>query len=68
MSHWPLVRARKHEGTHSLDLTIPSSICKEFKIAAGDAFVVACAETAGKLVLTYRRVYKGGNEEKGDGS
>ncbi len=63
MSHLPIVRARKHEGTHSLDLTIPSSICKEFKIAAGDAFVLTSAETADKVVLTYRRVYKGENEE-----
>jgi len=59
MPHRPIVRARRHEGTNSLDLTIPSTTCKEFKIAAGDAFVVASAETAGRLVLSYRRVYKG---------
>lgn len=63
MSHRPVVRARKHEGTHSLDLTIPSSICKDFKITAGDAFVVTGVESSGKVVLSYRRVYKGENGE-----
>ena len=32
------VKARAHHGTDSLDITIPTQVCKENKINEGDVF------------------------------
>jgi antitoxin component of MazEF toxin-antitoxin module len=63
MPRHAIVRARKHVGTHSLDLTIPASICKELKIKIGDAFEVTGSESSDKAILTYRRIYEESGKE-----
>jgi len=52
------VKARKRQGTRSLDLTIPTDIVKEEKISAGDIFKVKISKDKDSLVLEYSRVYK----------
>jgi hypothetical protein len=64
MPRHAIVRARKHEGTHSLDLTIPASTCKELKIVAGDAFEVTGSGSPEKIVLIYRRIYQEREKEE----
>ena len=52
------VRARRHHGSRSLDLTIPAKIVKNSKVHDGDLFKVESAEENGNLVLRYERIYK----------
>ncbi len=52
------VKARAHHGTDSLDITIPTQVCKENKINEGDVFSLDVA-TEGKLtVLKYTRFFE----------
>jgi hypothetical protein len=52
------VRARKRQGSSSLDLTIPSRICKDFEVKHVDIFEIEALLDKGDIRLTYRRVYR----------
>jgi len=52
------VKARKRQGTESLDLTIPTAIVKEEGISPGDIFEVNQLNERGEIILQYKRVYK----------
>lgn len=52
------VKARKRQGTNSLDITIPSKIVKENKVNSGDIFEVNVIEVDKILKLEYKRIYK----------
>ncbi len=52
------VKARKRQGTKSLDLTIPTDIVKEEKVSPGDIFELKSLKEKDSLVLQYSRVYK----------
>lgn len=51
------VKARKHHGSRSLDLTIPAEIRESYSVEAGDVFKI---EVVGKdsqlVVISYRRM------------
>jgi hypothetical protein len=55
------MKSRKHHGSNSLDLTIPSKVCKEFKINDGDVFILKPIkeQKEGKevMVLRYECIY-----------
>lgn len=51
------VKARRHEGATSLDLTLPSHVCSSFGIKAGDIFSVVASRERGRITITYTRVY-----------
>jgi len=53
-----IVRARKHQGSNSLDLTIPSKICKSQDIQQGDIFEVDVTSDRSDVKLIYKRVYR----------
>jgi len=52
------LRARKHPGSNSLDLTVPSKICTNYDIQPGDVFEVDAVLDRSEVKLTYKRVYK----------
>lgn len=52
------VRARKRQGSNSLDLTIPSRVCKNYEVKQGDIFEIDALLDKGDIRLTYRRVYR----------
>ena len=52
------VKARKRQGTKSLDLTIPTEIVKEQDISPGDIFKVKLDKEKDTIILEYIRVYK----------
>jgi len=56
-----VVKARKHYGSNSLDLTLPASICKKYRIFQGDTFAVEVDEEeiqgSFKLVIKYIKIY-----------
>jgi bifunctional DNA-binding transcriptional regulator/antitoxin component of YhaV-PrlF toxin-antitoxin module len=55
----PIVKARTHHGTKSLDLTIPVEIAEEYKIHEGDVFSIEVSDNkSGQLYLTYVRIFK----------
>lgn len=58
MTKAQIVRARKHQGSSSLDLTIPSKICADHDVQQGDVFEVDAIADRGEVKLTYRRVYR----------
>ena len=58
MGKKPTVKARVHYGTESLDITIPTQVCKENKIREGDIFSVDVFEERNQLVLKYTRVFE----------
>ncbi|MHA1680083.1 MAG: hypothetical protein ACTSUE_03680 [Promethearchaeota archaeon] len=55
------IKARKHYGSKSLDLTIPVSISKKLGIKDGDVFILKVIEDPddrkADLILEYKRVY-----------
>jgi hypothetical protein len=53
-----IVRTRKHPGSNSLDLTVPSKICTNYDIQQGDIFEVDALLEKGEVKLTYKRVYR----------
>lgn len=61
MTKIPTVKARARQGTRSLDITIPTSIIKEYDICEGDVFALEIETTTmrGKkqVILKYRRVF-----------
>ena len=52
------VRARKRQGSNSLDLTVPSKVSKNYDIRQGDIFEIDAVVDRGDVKLTYRRVYR----------
>lgn len=52
------VKARVHYGTDSLDLTIPTQICKDNKIRDGDVFSVDISSDNQTLTLKYTRIFE----------
>lgn len=51
------VKARKHHGADSLDITVPVEIVREHDITEGDVFEIEVKEEEGKVTLKYKRVY-----------
>ncbi len=54
----PIVKARLHHGTTSLDLTVPSDLCSKYGVAPGDAFEVSVKSQDGVILIVYARIYK----------
>ncbi len=52
------VKARKRQGTNSLDITIPTEVVKANSVDNGDIFEVNVTEEDKKLKLEYKRIYK----------
>ena len=52
------VKARAHHGTDSLDITIPTQVCKENKINEGDVFSLEIAGDGKLTVLKYTRIFE----------
>jgi hypothetical protein len=52
------VKARKHPGSNSLDLTVPSRICSDYDVQPGDIFEVDSVVDRGEVKLMYKRVYR----------
>lgn len=52
------VKARRRQGTNSLDITIPTNIVKEYKISSGDIFKVEIRQVKGKNIIEYTEIYK----------
>jgi hypothetical protein len=51
------VKARLHHGTDSLDLTIPTQICRDLKINEGDVFSLEVITEGDKIMLSYQRIF-----------
>ncbi|MCX9086746.1 MAG: AbrB/MazE/SpoVT family DNA-binding domain-containing protein [Candidatus Methanoperedens sp.] len=45
------VKSRAHHGTNSLDITIPTQVCKENKINEGDVFSLEVTNDGKLLIL-----------------
>ena len=58
MSKKYTVKARVHYGTDSLDLTIPTQICKDNKIRDGDVFSVDVSSDSEIITLKYKRIFE----------
>ncbi len=52
------VKARTHHGTDSLDITIPTQVCKENKINEGDVFSLDITGEGKLTVLKYTRIFE----------
>ena len=52
------VKARKRQGTNSLDLTIPTSIVKSLGLSPGDIFKVITSKNGDKLKIEYEEIYR----------
>ena len=52
------VKARKRQGTHSLDITIPTKIVVDEKLSAGDIFEVNPSKDGSSLSIEYKLIYK----------
>lgn len=52
------VKAREHQGSQSLDLTLTAEIREEYDVEPGDVFRVGINEDEkGRLEITYTRVF-----------
>ena len=58
MTKTQTVKARIHHGSKSLDLTIPSKICKEYQVKDGDVFTIDIETVNNNLILRYKRIFK----------
>ena len=54
----PTIKARERHGSNSLDLTLPSSIIKEFSLNKGDIYKVDAIEENGEFKLVYTLIFK----------
>lgn len=52
------VKARERHGSNSLDLTLPSSIIKEFSLNKGDIYKVETIEDKGEFKVVYTLIFK----------
>ena len=53
-----MVKARRHYGSESLNLTIPAEVRRELEINVGDVFVVEHEHEDDDLILKYKRILK----------
>jgi len=53
-----IVKARKHYGSESLDLTIPADVRRELGINVGDVFLVYHEIDGDDLIIKYKRILK----------
>ena len=51
------IKARKHHGSKSLDLTIPAEIARNQGIHVGDMFIVEFEKKNDEFKLIYKRIY-----------
>ena len=58
MSPQYVVKARKHYGSASLNLTIPAKVRRKLEINIGDVFVVEHEYEDDALILKYKRILK----------
>jgi hypothetical protein len=58
MAKTQTVRARKHPGSNSLDITVPSKICTNYDIQPGDIFEVEAVLDRSEVKVAYKRVYR----------
>ena len=58
MKQKPVVKARVHYGSKSLDITIPVSIIKTHGIKEGDVFIVEAKSEKGETKLVYTRIFQ----------
>ena len=58
MKQKPVVKARAHFGSKSLDITIPVSIIKTHEINVGDIFTVEVRSENGEIKLIYTRIFQ----------
>ncbi len=58
MANAQIIRARKHPGSNSLDITVPSKICTNYDIVPGDVFEVEAVLDRSEVKITYKRVYR----------
>ena len=58
MSTSHVVKARRHYGSKSLNLTIPAEIRRELEINVGDVFIVEHGYEDSVLILKYKCIYK----------
>lgn len=52
------IKARKRQGTHSLDITIPTKIVMNEGISAGDIFEVNPSKNGNSFSIEYKLIYK----------
>ena len=52
------VKARKHHGSNSLDITIPAEFVKNYKIKEGDVFSIEIEVVGSVIKIIYKRVYQ----------
>ncbi len=52
------VKARKRQGTNSLDITIPTKIVIQEEISAGDIFEVNKSKEGDSISIKYKLIYK----------
>jgi hypothetical protein len=52
------VRARKRQGSNSLDLTVPTKVARSYEIRQGDIFEIDAILDRGEVKLIYKRVYR----------
>ena len=60
MTQKPIVKARGHHGTRSLDITLPVAIVKDYGIKEGDVFSVEVESEKEELKIIYTRIFKQG--------
>ena len=60
MKRKPIVKARVHYGSKSLDITIPVAIIKTYGIKEGDVFTVEVKSEEGETKLVYTRIFQQG--------
>jgi hypothetical protein len=53
----PTVKAREHQGTRSLSLTVPAIFRTKYNVQTGDVFEVSASISDNELKVTYKRVY-----------
>ncbi len=58
MKQKPIVKARAHYGSKSLDITIPVGIVKSCGIKGGDLFTAEVKSENGDLKLVYTRIFQ----------
>lgn len=55
----PIIKARKRQGTNSLDFTLPTEIKKKYHINPGDLFKVETIKNKKEeLKIVYTLIYK----------
>ena len=58
MKQKPVVKARSHYGSKSLDITIPVSLINTYGIKEGDVFTVEVKSDQGEIKIVYTRIFQ----------